>query len=287
MISQINNFFERRSKRTVGFIAITLTFLLGALDLATHIEMNFLLLYLVPVFLGGWYVSRAMGLYLAIFGSLVWFVADSVGGRAYASPWIAYWNLLMRTGVFVIFATTQAALREKFDDLSRQANRDFLTGLSNSHDFHRLAEEAMERAYGIEPMTLACIEVAGIERVNELLGYPTGDRMLCTIAQAIRQNVPRPNLVGRLAGTTFAVLLPRTDSEAANIMLERLHKELKNDPRKYAQPLNFYISAVACAKAPRTLAELMQEADSQMIRMKNIKDDFIQVATADTRPMLN
>jgi len=287
MDSKLTKFFERRSRFAVLFIAITFSLLLGLVDLATGIELHFLLLYTIPIFLGSWFVSRDMGVGLAIFGSLIWFITDSLNGRAYSSPWIGYWNLLMRTSVFVIFAFTQASLKSKLDELSNLASRDFLTGLPNGRAFYELAAAEMSRASGLEPMTLACIDVSGIHLVNERLGYPVGDQMMCTIAHTIRQNVARPDLVGRLAGTTFAVLLPKTASSGANSVLEKLHNVLKDERRKYSHPLNFYISAVACTQAPRTVAELMQEADSQMIRMKNAKKDFIQIVTSEGPSLLN
>lgn len=287
MLLKLQNFLERRSKLTVVFIAIVLALAVGMLDLATIAEIHFLLLYLIPIFLGSWFVSRDVGIYLAIFGSVVWFVTDSLSGRAYSSPWIAYWNLLMRTGVFIIFALTQAALKAKLDELSNLASRDFLTGLPNGRAFYELAAAEMKRAGGLEPLTLACIDVSGIQLVNERLGYPAGDQIMCSIAHIIRHNVHRPDLVGRLAGTTFAVLLPKMTSGDAHLVLEQLHSALKDERRKFSHPLNFYISAVACPKAPRTVAELMQEADSQMLRMKNAKQDFIQIATSEGRSLLN
>jgi len=83
------------------------------------------------------------------------------------------------------------------------------------------------------------------------------------------------------------VLLPKTASSGANLALEQLHNVLKDERRKHSHPLNFYISAVACTKAPRTVAELMQEADSQMARMKNAKKDFIQIVTSEGPSLLN
>jgi len=83
------------------------------------------------------------------------------------------------------------------------------------------------------------------------------------------------------------VLLPNTASTGANLALEQLHNALKDERRKYSHPLNFYISAVACTKAPRTVAELMQEADSQMNRMKNAKTDFVQIVTSEGSGLLN
>src|SRR5882762_11201105 len=91
LIQTLTKFLERRSQKTLVGYAISLTILLGIFDFGTGTEIHFLLLYLVPIFIGSWFVSREAGVYLACFGSLIWFAADSLGGRTYSSAWIAYW----------------------------------------------------------------------------------------------------------------------------------------------------------------------------------------------------
>ena len=287
MIQKLMNFLERQSQRTLVAFAVLITVLLGVFDLQTGVEIHFLLLYLVPIFVTSWFVSREVGVYLALLATLIWFAADSLGGRSYSSAWIAYWNLLMRTAVFVLFAITQAQLSARLVELSHLASRDFLTGLPNGHAFYQLAAKEMDRAFGLEPMTLVCIDVAGFRWVNHRFGYPTGDQMLCTIAHAIRQHVPRPELVGRLGGTSFAVLLPNVASDTAHLILQRVQNVLHEERRKYAHPLTFFISAIACTKAPRTVAELMHEAESQMTRIKGGIKDSLQIAKVDDMPALN
>jgi diguanylate cyclase (GGDEF)-like protein len=287
VIQKLMNFLERQSQRTLVAFAVLITVLLGVFDLQTGVEIHFLLLYLVPIFVTSWFVSREVGVYLALLATLIWFAADSLGGRSYSSAWIAYWNLLMRTAVFVLFAITQAQLSARLVELSHLASRDFLTGLPNGHAFYQLAAKEMDRAFGLEPMTLVCIDVAGFRWVNHRFGYPTGDQMLCTIAHAIRQHVPRPELVGRLGGTSFAVLLPNVASDTAHLILQRVQNVLHEERRKYAHPLTFFISAIACTKAPRTVAELMHEAESQMTRIKGGIKDSLQIAKVDDMPALN
>jgi len=287
MIQKLMNFLEQQSQRTLVAFAVLITVLLGVFDLQTGVEIHFLLLYLVPIFITSWFVSREVGVYLALLATLIWFAADSLGGRSYSSAWIAYWNLLMRTAVFVLFAITQAQLRGRLVELSHLASRDFLTGLPNGHAFYQLAAKEMDRAFGLEPMTLVCIDVTGFRWVNHRFGYPTGDQMMCTIAHAIRQHVPRADLVGRLGGTSFAVLLPNIASDTAHLILQRVQNVLHEERRKYAHPLTFFISAIACTKAPRTVAELMHEAESQMMRIKGGNKDSLQIAKVDHMPALN
>lgn len=287
IIQRLAAFIKHRSQKTLVVCAVLITILLGFLDFQTGVEIHFLLLYLIPIFLASWFTSREVGVYLAFFASVVWFAVDLLGGRSYSSVWIAYWNLLMRTGVFVLFAVTQAQLRAKLDELSKLASHDFLTGLPNGHAFYQLTAKEMDRAFGLEPMTLACVDVSGFKWINHRFGYPMGDQLMCTVAHAIKQHVPRPDLVGRMGGTSFAILLPNAGSDAASLILQRVQNALNEERRKLSQPLTFFISAVACTKAPRTLAELMHEADAQMTRMRGGKRDSLQIAQVDDLPALN
>lgn len=287
MIRRVLKFFERRNQRTMALIAVSLTLLLGVLDFATGTELHFLLIYLLPIALASWYLNTNSGIYLALMCSIVWFLADSLGGHSYSSPWIAAWNFVMRTGAFVTFSFSLSQFRAKFDVLSELATRDFLTGLPNGRAFYELTAQQIENSPGLEPLTLAFIDLAGVKWINHRLGYTTGDQMICTIAHAIRQNVPRPDLVGRIGGTCFAILLPNTASDRANEILAQVHSALKDERRKYAQPVTFFISAVACANTPRSIAELMHQAESQMTRMKGGTKDLLQIAPIDSLPALN
>jgi diguanylate cyclase (GGDEF)-like protein len=287
MIQRASDFLERRSNSSLAVIAYAMSVSLGVLDYSTGTEVHFLLLYLAPVFIASWFISKQAGIALAVFTSLIWFVAHAASGRSYSTVWVVYWNLLMRTAVLVVFAIIQAQLRTKLLELSHLASRDFLTGLPNGHAFYQLTAKEMDRAFGIDPMTLVSIDISGFKWVNHRFGYAAGDHMMCAIAHTIRQNVPRPDLVGRLGGTSFAVLLPNTSSAIADLILRKVQNGLDEQRRKYAHPLTFFISAIACTKAPRTVAELMQQADAQMTRMRNGRKDSLQISKVDHLPALN
>lgn len=287
MIQSLSAFLERRSRPVLAAMAGGGAVFLGVLDYLTGVEIHFLLLYLVPIFIASWYISKEAGIALALFTSIIWLAVHWLGGKSYSSAWVGSWNFIMRAATLTLFAVTQAQLRSKLVELSRLASRDFLTGLPNGHAFYELAAKEMDRAFGVEPMTLVCIDITGFKWINHRFGYPAGDQLMCSIAHTIRQNVPRPDLVGRLGGTSYGVLLPGIGSDVANLILQRVQNALDHERRKNAQPLTFFISAIACTKAPRTVAELMQQADAQMNRIKNGKADSLQIATVDHLPALN
>ena len=277
----------RRSKVSVTLLGITLVIIVGAVDLSTGIELHFLPFYVVPVATIAWLVSRNTGILLALLCALTEFVTDRLGGRSYSATWIALWNLIMHAGAFVVVAIVLSHLRLKLAAISQLATHDLLTGLPNGRDFYELATREMKQAFGLEPLTLAYIDVEGLEWINHRLGYSTGDQMLCTIAQTIKQIVPRPDLLARIGGTAFAVLLPCTTSEKAGSILEAIQKALKEQRRRNAQPVTFFISAIACTRTPRSVAELMQQAESKMSRMKGSSRDAIEITHVDTAPALN
>ncbi|MGH7887430.1 MAG: GGDEF domain-containing protein [Candidatus Binatia bacterium] len=272
---------------TIVLFALAFSNVLAFITVMSGGAVDFLFLYLVPGFLCGWFISRNCGIFAAVWASLVWFAADAIPHGISAQTWSDGWNLLMRTGLFVSCALMQALLRAKFDDLSQLAARDLLTGLPNGHAFYKLAAIEIHNAFGAQPMTLATIDVAGLQTVNYRFGYPAGDRMLSAIAQTIKQNVPRPDLVGRMGGTSFSIFLPDTTSESANAILQRVHDALDEERRKSSHPLNFFFSAVVCSKPPKTIAELLYQADTQLDRMRGAKTDTIQVAALEDLPALN
>ena len=287
MIKELAAFIARRRKVTIVLFALALSNVLAFVSVMSGGAVDFLLLYLLPVFLCSWFVSRNSGVLAAVWTSLVWFAAYTIPHGLYAQSWSDWWNLLMRTGLFSVCAVTQAQLRAKFDELSHLAARDLLTGLPNGQAFYELAAIEISSAFGAQPITLATIDVAGVQTVNYRFGYPAGDRMLCAIAQTIQQRVPRPDLVGRMSGTSFSILLPSTTAESANAILQRVHDALDEQRRKFSHPLTFFFSAVACSKPPKTIAELLHQADTQLDRMKGAKTDTIQVAALEDLPALN
>ncbi|HXG51857.1 MAG TPA: GGDEF domain-containing protein [candidate division Zixibacteria bacterium] len=282
MMETVLRFLERRTKATNLALGILLMATVGALDFMTGREPHIHFFYLLPIALVSWFVESRAAIGMALACAVVWTVVGKVGERSYSSSLIEIWNFLMRAGILLTVAVALSQLRSKLDQISELASRDFLTGLPNGRAFYELAAREMDRAFGLEPIALAYIDVEGFKWINHRFGYVTGDQMLCAIAHTIRKNAPRADLVGRIGGTAFAVLLPNTEPEGARFVLEKMQGALREERRRYAQPVTFFISAIACAKAPRSVAELMNEAESRMTRMKSGNHDALEIATVES-----
>lgn len=115
------------------------------------------------------------------------------------------------------------ALRAEIDTNKRRiaylenlADRDPLTPVVNRRAFLRELERAKSYAerYG-GPSSLVYLDLDGMKALNDMHGHACGDRALLVVAETLVGNVRASDVVGRLGGDEFGVILARADSEAA------------------------------------------------------------------------
>jgi diguanylate cyclase (GGDEF)-like protein/PAS domain S-box-containing protein len=100
---------------------------------------------------------------------------------------------------------------------------DHLTGLANRRAFFEAAELELDRAtHTPRPLALVIFDADLFKHINDRYGHPAGDRVLCDLADALRDSFRIVDTVARLGGEEFAVLLPSTGEEAALVGAERL-----------------------------------------------------------------
>jgi diguanylate cyclase (GGDEF)-like protein/PAS domain S-box-containing protein len=123
--------------------------------------------------------------------------------------------------------TLEQQVAERTAELRRLATTDVLTGLSNRRHFMDLAKVEVERArrHG-RPLTALMLDIDYFKRVNDTWGHPVGDEVIRAVAQASGNLVRKIDVVGRLGGEEFAVLLPETGLDGAMLVAERLRRDV-------------------------------------------------------------
>ena len=101
------------------------------------------------------------------------------------------------------------------------AEHDPMTGLRNRRNLHGAIDAAIAEA-GPAGVALVVADVDAFKRINDELGYETGDDVLRRVAAAVREACPPGGLAARLGGEEFALLLPRTDLAGARLAAEAL-----------------------------------------------------------------
>lgn len=114
------------------------------------------------------------------------------------------------------------------EELERRAYNDYLTGLATRRHFFERAEEEIARhgRHGGE-LSVMMFDIDNFKQINDLYGHSTGDAVLKKIAQIAVETLREIDLIGRIGGEEFAVLLPQTGLEEAMVVAERLRKAIE------------------------------------------------------------
>ena len=108
-------------------------------------------------------------------------------------------------------------------ELENSAKTDFLTGVNNKRNFFEIGNSEIQRAERF-PYSLAVVmfDIDHFKQVNDTYGHAAGDLVLTEIAEICKKNVRAVDVLGRLGGEEFAVILPQTNAERAEKVAEHL-----------------------------------------------------------------
>ena len=118
---------------------------------------------------------------------------------------------------------------------------DALTGLSNRRHFNQILHRLVDDAAADATAALVMIDLDRFKRVNDTLGHPAGDALLCLVAQRMRREIREDDVLVRLGGDEFVILLPR--GERAEILAARLVDVLSSPFLVEGQVVNIGASA--------------------------------------------
>lgn len=119
------------------------------------------------------------------------------------------------------------ALHQANKKLARMATQDPLTGLHNRRYFNDSLEQEIHRArrYG-HPLALVILDIDHFKRINDNFGHPMGDRVLKAVADHLMAAVRETDVVSRIGGEEFCLILPESSKDSALTFLERIRAEL-------------------------------------------------------------
>lgn len=157
--------------------------------------------------------------------------------------------------------------------LDRLANTDALTGLPNRRAFiSRLkAELSRHNRYGA-PFAVAMADADHFKRINDEHGHDAGDQALRELGRRFQAELRDSDLVARLGGEEFAVILSETDAEVAVRVCERIRQAIAEEPialnGHQTARLSISIGLVTPGKTGTTVDDLLKRADDAMYRAK-------------------
>ena len=157
--------------------------------------------------------------------------------------------------------------------LENMATTDGLTGVYNRRYFMLAAEEELRRCHRYNhDTTLLMVDVDHFKSVNDRYGHAMGDLVLKKLAEVLCGELRRSDIVGRVGGEEFALLLPETNRAMALLIAERIRQRVKQAEFKHGNDrLQVTLSIGVCESSAREtrLETMLDTADKRLYQAKH------------------
>lgn len=188
------------------------------------------------------------------------------------SPWSIATKLLFLFIILYLLSELKDALKRE-RELARTDN---LTKIANRKSFYDLAASETNRLRRYKhPFTAAYLDIDNLKMVNYRFGYGTGDQLLQSVAEAVKKNIRDVDIVSRFGGDEFALLLPETGAESAQIVLSRLRTKLLDLAQKNEWPVTFSFGVATFISPPESVEAMMKMVSGLMYSAKDAGPNMI------------
>lgn len=263
----VTEYLDSRPRGVLVSFGILLFAAVVAGDYLTHTNyaLEFSPFYLVPVSFFSWFIGRQSGFALAFLSvGSGFFIRLRPVPRA-----VAFWDALLWFALYISSVVMIAQLKRLYEHERHLSRIDPLTMVENRRAFFESANRARSFSERHQaPLSLAYLDLDDFKQLNDRWGHTTGDKLLVVVADCVRRTLRPTDVVARIGGDEFALLLPETDKDAAVRVVSRVRQELDRAMLERAWVMTFSIGLVNFAAPIESVAEMLQAADEVMYAAK-------------------
>jgi two-component system cell cycle response regulator len=210
------------------------------------------------------------------------------GADDYVSKRSSTAQLIARLRVGQRITTLERSLKSAIRESSRMANTDALTGAPNRRYFNkRIARDLRASRRADRSLSLLLLDIDDFKIVNDRFGHPAGDEVLIELVKRVRGLLPRDSdWMARLGGEEFAVILPFTGAAGAQVVAERLRRDIAGQPIRTGygdHPITVSIGIGSVNRPdtsdPQLVDDLLVQADAFLYMSKNDGRNRVSGAT--------
>lgn len=174
-------------------------------------------------------------------------------------------------------ATRERREAELLERIAELASTDGLTGCSVHRVFHqRLREEVARSQRHGHPLSLMLIDVDHFKAVNDTYGHVVGDNVLAAVGSTLRRHCRSSDVVGRLGGDEFGVIMPDTEPDTARALADRFRAALRSTAEV---DVTTSVGIAGLDPSSPAAEHLVDEADFALYQVKGRGRDGVAVRT--------
>lgn len=220
---------------------------------------------------------------------LIFIGADSSScprrAAALAAGAFDYFQLPSELSVLLPSVAKLVKIQQTIDRLRAEADRDYLTGLSNRRRFRSSLGQEVERwrRYQI-PCGLLILDIDHLKVINDAHGHSAGDIAIRHVASALTELSRDNDTAARLGGEEFALLLAGADEAKSQAAAERLREVVSATPVEPAGVVTISIGVAACPSQADTERSLYAASDAALYCAKSEGRNCVVTAPPFNRP---
>lgn len=178
-------------------------------------------------------------------------------------------------------ADYEDALLNTNSELEILATIDGLTGIMNKRMFNEMATKYLEAAHrNDKPLTLIYLDLDHFKAVNDRHGHQVGDIILIKFTDIVGKCLRKSDLLGRIGGEEFSVVLFETDLEAAVTVAEKILQQVQRASYQYEDKLVQVTTSIGIAQfdsSSDTLDSIQKRADKALYKAKELGRNRVEI----------
>ncbi|MDH5517375.1 MAG: GGDEF domain-containing protein [Gammaproteobacteria bacterium] len=277
---------ERYKQVALLLVSISMVVFTSALIFVVEDQFRIVWFYIV-VFVAYMTLGNRAGIITSILSIIIILISDGVFELALTRSTLqgAIIGLVISSALASIHVLIVSDFEKKLISKNRElevlATIDGLTGVVNKRMFSEMAEKYIETASRKNnPLSFLYLDLDHFKKINDEYGHHVGDTILIKFADVVRECLRKSDLLGRVGGEEFAVILFDADLNAAKLVAEKIRAAVEISGYQYENQrvqITTSIGMTKMASVTDTLESMQQRADQALYKAKASGRNRIEV----------
>ena len=224
--------------------------------------------YLVLVACVSWFLGRFAGMCASLIALAVWV---SVNHALSADSGYGLLSLKLSVKGVILFTTCHLVLfaKSRMGKSTDELYTDVLTNIYTMKAFREIAEREIHRCSRYRhPFSIAYLDADNFNVLNKTIGHAAGDNLLVYMAETLRSNIRKSDILACMGGDNFVLLLPETGFEHAREALIKIKSKLDDTIAERGYSITFSIGMMTYTTPPASIDPVFAACEAVMFRVK-------------------